>query len=131
MVNTKMPLQVSPNKLLSIEPELQKLIGLGFLFEYLMLFHFCYSKNSAVLTTLAHHLVCWLGFWSSTYFTLNVECKMPYKWLLDAIRTYMMYLMVQYILTHNNVLEDNIRDRWAKKRPQDDFSRANGSHSST
>lgn len=42
----------------------------------------------------------------------------------------MMNLMVQYILTHTNILEDNIRDHWAVKRPQDDFSRANGSHAS-
>jgi hypothetical protein len=41
-----------------------------------------------------------------------------------------MALVVQYILSHTDLLEDNIRNRWAVKRPQDDFSRANGSHSS-
>lgn len=35
---------------------------------------------------------------------------------------------LHYIVTHTNTLEDNIRDRWAVKRPQDDFSRTNGSH---
>lgn len=37
---------------------------------------------------------------------------------------------MQYILTHADLLEDNLRDRWAVKRPQDDLSRANGSLSS-
>ncbi|KAG0604223.1 hypothetical protein M758_10G154400 [Ceratodon purpureus] len=36
---------------------------------------------------------------------------------------------LHYILSHADLLEDNLRDRWAVKRPQDDFSRANGSQS--
>lgn len=42
----------------------------------------------------------------------------------------MVALMVQYTLSHADILEDKIRDQWAVKRPQDNFSRANGSHSS-
>jgi len=33
---------------------------------------------------------------------------------------------LHYILAHADLLEDNIRERWAVKRPQDDLSRTNG-----
>ena len=52
------------------------------------------------------------------------------EWISKANKVYVVDLLVQYILSHADLLEDNIRDRWAVKRPQDDFSRANGSHSS-
>lgn len=36
---------------------------------------------------------------------------------------------LHYILGHADLLEDNIRDHWAAKRPQDGFSRVNGTPS--
>jgi hypothetical protein len=37
------------------------------------------------------------------------------------------FYLVQYILSHVDLLEDNIQDRWAVKRPQDGPNRANKS----